>query len=72
MYVTRICSHLEEVILEEVSHGLVGGNGPPGIEVEVENVEPGDQDQGRELGLVSDRDEDHQEGADKVLNDLEI
>ena len=68
----RLFSHLEEIILEEVSHGLVGGDGPPGVEVEVENVEPGDQDQGRELGFVSDRDKDHQEGADKVLNNLEF
>ena len=38
--------HLEEIVFEEVSHGLVGRDGPPGVEVEVENVEPGDQDQG--------------------------
>ena len=65
-------SHLEEVILKEVSHGLVGRDGPPGVEVEVENVEPGDQDQGGELGFVSNRNEDHQEGANKVLNNLKF
>ena len=35
--------HLEEIVFEEVSHGFVGGDGPPGVEIEVEDVEPGDQ-----------------------------
>ena len=70
-YLLSLQLHLEEIVFEEVSHGLVGGDSPPGVEVEVEDVEPGDQHEGRELGLVADGDEDHQQGADKVLDDLE-
>ena len=66
----RLFSHLEEIILEEVSHGLVSRNVPPGVEIEVEDVEPGDENQGGELGLVADGDEHHEEGADQVLDDL--
>ena len=66
----RLFSHLEEVVLEEVSHGLVSRNVPPGVEIEVEDVEPGDENQGGELGLVADGDEHHEEGADQVLDDL--
>ena len=65
------CLHLEEIVFEEVSHGFVGRDGPPGVEIEVEDVEPGHQHQGGQLRLVADSDEDHQQGADKVLDDLE-
>ena len=63
-------SHLEEIVLEEVSHGLVCWNVPPGVEIEVEDVKPGDKDQGGELGLVADGDEHHEERANQVLDDL--
>jgi len=61
---------LEEIVFEEVSHGLVGRDGPPGVEIEVEDVEPGHEHKGGQLGLVADSDEDHQQGADEVLDDL--
>ena len=63
-------SYLEEVILEEVSHGFVSRNVPPGVEVEVEDIEPGDEDKRGELCLVADGDEHHEERADQVLDDL--
>ena len=66
----RLFSYLEEIILEEVSHGLVSRNVPPGVEIEVEDVQPGDKDQGGELSLVANGDEHHEEGADQVLDDL--
>jgi hypothetical protein len=62
--------YLEEVILEKVSHGLVGRHVPPGIEVEVEDVEPGHQHQGTQLGLVPNRDQDHQNRAHQILDHL--
>ena len=63
--------YLEEVIFKKVSHWLVSRNGPPRVEVEVEKVEPKDQDKGGQLGLVANRDEDHQQGSNEVLNDLQ-
>ena len=62
--------HLEEVVFEEVSHGFICGDGPPGVEVEVEDVEPRDQHQGGQLRLVADSDQDHQERPDQVLDNL--
>ena len=63
-------SYLKEIILEEVSHGLVSRNVPPGVKIEVKDVEPGDEDQGGELRLVADGDKHHEEGANQVLDDL--
>ena len=63
--------HLEEIVFEEVPHGFVGRDGPPGVEIEVEDVEPSDQHQGGQLRLVADSDEDHEQGANKVLDNLE-
>ena len=67
----RLRCYLEEVVFEEISHRFVCRNGPPGVEVEVENVKPGDEHQGGQLGLVADRDQNHQNGANQVLNDLQ-
>ena len=66
----QITTNLEEVVFEEVPHGLVSGNVPPGVEVEVQDVEPGDEDEGGELGLVADGDQHHEERAHQVLDDL--
>lgn len=38
---------LEEVVLEEVVHGLVGGDGPESVEVDVDCQEPHDEGQRR-------------------------
>ena len=67
---SQITTNLEEVVFEEVPHGLVSGNVPPGVEVEVQDVEPGDEDEGGELGLVADGDQHHEERAHQVLDDL--
>ena len=67
---SQITTDLEEVVFEEVPHGLVSGNVPPGVEVEVQDVEPGDEDEGGELGLVADGDQHHEERAHQVLDDL--
>merc|ERR1719244_707696 len=61
---------LEKVVFEKIPHWLIRWDIPPGVEPEVENVEPGDENQSRQLCLVADRDEDHENGADKVLYDL--
>ena len=62
--------HLEKVVFQEVPHWLVCRDGPPRVEVEVEDVEPDDQDERAQLGLVADRHQDHQDGADQVLHDV--
>ena len=67
---SQITTDLEEVVFEEVPHGLVSRNVPPGVEVEVQDVEPGDEDEGGELGLVADGDQHHEERAHQVLDDL--
>ena len=64
--------YLEKVVFKEVSHGLVGGDVPPGVEVEVENVEPGDENESAELGLVTHGDQDHQQRPNQVLHNLDI
>ena len=61
------CTHLEEIVFEEISHGFVSGNVPPGVEVNIQDEEPGDQDQSRQLRLVADRNQDHQCAANQVL-----
>ncbi len=63
-------THLKEVVLEEVPHGLVRGDVPPGVKVEVEDVEPGHQHQSAQLGLVANGDQNHQHGAHQVLDNL--
>ena len=63
--------YLEEVVFEEVPHGLVGGDVPPRVEVEVQDVEPSNKHEGREFRLVPDRHQDHQDAPDNVLENLE-
>lgn len=63
-----VLTYLEKVVFEEVPHGLVRRNAPEGVEVEVEDVEPKDEDEGGELRLVADGDGDHEDAADHVLN----
>lgn len=36
---------LEEVVLEEVVHGLVGGDGPESVEIDVDSKKPHDEGQ---------------------------
>lgn len=61
---------LEEVVLEEIVHGLVGGNGPEGVEVDVDDQEPQDQGQCCQLGFETDGDQNDEGGPDQVLQDL--
>lgn len=61
---------LEEVVLEEVVHGLVGGDRPEGVEVEVDAEEPDHQGQGGQLGLEAHGHQDDQGRAHDILEDL--
>jgi len=61
---------LEKIIFEEISHWFVGRDVPPSVEVKVENVEPNNQDQGTQLRLVANRYHAHQDGTNKILNNL--
>lgn len=61
---------LEEVVLEEIVHGLVGGDGPEGVKVDVDDQEPQDQGQRCQLGFETDGDQDDEGGPDQVLQDL--
>ena len=61
---------LEEVVLEEVVHGLVGGDGPEGIEVDVDSQKPNDEGQRREFSFEADGHQDDEGGSHHVLQDL--
>lgn len=61
---------LEEVVLEEVVHGLVGGDGPEGVEVDVDGQKPNDEGQSRQLGFEADGNQDDEGGSNHVLQDL--
>lgn len=62
---------LEEIIFEEVVHGLVGWDGPEGIEVDVDAKEPDDQSQGSQLSLEANCHQDNQGCAHNVLQNLQ-
>lgn len=62
---------LEEIIFEEVVHGLVGWDGPESIEVDVDAKEPDDKSQGSQLGLEANCHQDDQSCAHDVLQDLQ-
>jgi len=64
-----VLNYLEKVILEKVSHWHVAGDVPPGIKDEVQDVEPEDEGESGELGLIANRHENHQHAAHHVLND---
>lgn len=61
---------LEEVVFEEVVHGLVGGDGPEGVEVDIDNQEPQDQGQRCQLGFEPNGDENDEGCSNEVLQDL--
>lgn len=61
---------LEEVVFEEVVHGLVGGDGPERVEVYVDNQEPQDQGQCCQLGFETDGNQNDEGSPDQVLEDL--
>lgn len=62
---------LEEVVLEEVVHGLVGGDGPESVEVDVDGQEPDDEGQRRQLGFEADGHQDDEGGPHHVLQNLQ-
>ncbi|KAF2978941.1 hypothetical protein EK904_014484 [Melospiza melodia maxima] len=62
---------LEEIVFEEVVHGLVGWDGPEGIEVDVDAKEPDDQSQGSQLSLEANCHQDNQGCAHNVLQNLQ-
>lgn len=61
---------LEEVVLEEIVHGLVGGDGPEGVKVDIDNQEPQDQGQRCQLGFETDGDQKDKYNPHQVLQDL--
>lgn len=61
---------LEEVVLEEIVHGLVGGDGPEGVKVDVDDQEPQHQGQRRQLGFETDGDQNDEGRPHQVLQDL--
>lgn len=61
---------LEEVVFEEIVHGLVGRDGPEGVEVDVDDHEPQDQGQRCKFGFEADGDQDDEGGPHQVLEDL--
>lgn len=61
---------LEEVVFEEVVHGLVGGDGPERVEVDVDNQEPQDQGQRCKFGFETDGNQNDEGSPDQVLEDL--
>jgi hypothetical protein len=71
-YIDKVMSttHLKEVVFEKVPHRLVRWDRPPSVEVKVEDVEPEDEDERRQLRLVAHGHQDHQDAAYNVLHDL--
>ena len=61
---------LEEVVLQEVVHGFVGRNVPEGIEGHVDDDQPDDERQSRQLGLEPDGHQHYQGCAHQVLQNL--
>lgn len=63
---------LEEVVLEEVVHGFVWGDGPEGVEGEVDAEQPDHQSESRQLRLKAHGHQDDQRCAHQVLQDLDM
>lgn len=61
---------LEEIIFQEISEWFVGRNCPPGIMVKVQHSQQGHQDEGRQLGLITENDQHHQNRSNDVLDHL--
>lgn len=62
--------YLEEVVLEEISHGLVRRNGPPRIHVNVEDIKPQHKQECTQLGLIADSHQGHQQTSNYNLEYL--
>lgn len=63
-------SRLEEIIFQKISCRFVVRNGPPTVEVNIQNGQPEDKNQGRQFGLVADGDAEHEHTADHILDKL--
>lgn len=61
---------LEEVVLEKIVHGLVGGDGPESVEVDIDNQEPQDEGQRCKFGFETDGHQDDEGSPNHVLQDL--
>lgn len=48
-------------------HGLVGGDGPEGVEVDVDDQEPQDEGQGRQFGFETDGNQYDEDSSHHVL-----
>lgn len=64
--------YLEEVVFQKVSHRFVSGNSPPTIQIEVQGSKPHYQNQSRQLGLVANRNKQHEDGSNNILKNLKI
>ena len=62
--------YLEEIVFKKISHGFPVVNCPECIEVKVENSEPQGKDKRRELGLIANSDQDHEDRSHYVLDNL--
>lgn len=58
---------LKEVVLEEVVHGFVGGDGPESVEVDVDSQKPHDEGQRSQLGFEADGHQDNEGSPNHVL-----
>lgn len=63
--------YLEEIIFKEISHGLVARDSPPAVQIEVQKCEPNNQDQCRQLGLVTNSNKQHEYWAHNILKNLD-
>lgn len=61
---------LEKVVLQEVVHGLVGRDGPEGVEIDVNGQQPEDKGQRRQFGFETNGYQDDEDRPDHVLQDL--
>lgn len=51
-------------------HGLVGRDGPEGVEVDIDGQEPEDEGQRRQFGFETDGHQDNESSPNHVLQDL--
>lgn len=65
-----ICLYLEKIVFEEIAQRFVIRYLPPGIMVEIDYRQEGDQNEGAEFGFVADRYKDHDDASNYVLENL--
>ena len=66
----RIPTYLEEIVFEKIPHGFPGINCPKSVEIHVQYKKPQGKDEGRELCLIANCHQNHQNGANYILQNL--